>query len=44
MDLTARLEYLLRHHAAACDQVDADAALLRQQFRKDVEPLVEQYG
>jgi hypothetical protein len=44
MDLTARLEYLLRHYAAACDRVDADAALLRQRFRKDLEPLVEQYG
>ena len=44
MDLTARLEYLLRVYAAACGQVKADAELLREQFRKDVEPLVAQYG
>jgi hypothetical protein len=43
-DLSARLEYLLRLYAAACHQVDADAALLREQFRKDREPLVAQYG
>jgi hypothetical protein len=44
MGLTARLEYLLRLYAAACDQVGADVALLREQFRNDLEPLVAQYG
>jgi hypothetical protein len=44
MDLTARLEYLLRVYAAACNQVKADADRLREQFRKDVEPLGAQYG
>jgi hypothetical protein len=38
MDLTARLEYLLRVYAAACGQVKADADLLRELFRKDLEP------
>ena len=44
MDLTARLEYLLHLYSAACDYGEADAALLREQFRKDLEPLVAQYG
>jgi hypothetical protein len=44
MDLTARLEYLLRVYAAAFGQVKADAERLREQFRRDLEPLVEQYG
>jgi hypothetical protein len=42
--LTARLESLLRLYAAAQDQGEGDAARLREQFRKDVEPLVAQYG
>jgi hypothetical protein len=42
--LTARLESLLRFYAAAQDRGEGDAARLREQFRKDVEPLVAQYG
>ena len=42
--LTAQLESLLRFYAAAQDQGEGDAARLREQFRKDVEPLVAQYG
>jgi hypothetical protein len=44
MDLTARLEYLLHLYSAAYDHGEADAAQLREQFRKDLEPLVAQYG
>jgi hypothetical protein len=44
--LTAQLESLLRFYAAAQDQDqgEGDPARLREQFRKDVEPLVAQYG
>jgi hypothetical protein len=42
--LTTRLESLLRFYAAAHDQGEGDAARSREQFRKDVEPLVAQYG
>jgi hypothetical protein len=42
--LTVRLEFLLRRYAAAHDKGEGDAARLREQFRKDVEPLVAQYG
>ena len=44
MDLTARLEYLLHLYSAAYDHGEADVAALREQFRKDLEPLVAQYG
>jgi len=44
MDLTARLEYLLRVYSAASDYGETDTALLREQFSKDLEPLVAQYG
>jgi hypothetical protein len=43
-DLTARLGSLLRLYAAAHDQGEGDAARARAQFRKDLEPLVAQYG
>jgi hypothetical protein len=42
--LTAQLESLLRLYAAARDQGEVDATRLKEQFRKDVEPLVAQYG
>ena len=44
MDLITRLEYLLHLYSAAYDYGEADVALLREQFRKDLEPLVAQYG
>jgi hypothetical protein len=42
--LTAQLESLLRLYAAARDQGEVDPTRLKEQFRKDVEPLVAQYG
>jgi hypothetical protein len=44
MDLTVRLEYLLRVYSAASHYGEADTALLKEQFSKDLEPLVAQYG
>jgi hypothetical protein len=42
--LTTRLKYLLHLYTAVPDCGRADATLLREQFRKDLEPLVAQYG
>jgi hypothetical protein len=42
--LTIRLKYLLHLYSAVPDSGPADATLLREQFRKDLEPLVAQYG
>jgi hypothetical protein len=44
MDLTTQLEYLLHLYSAAYDHGGADVAVLREQFRRDLEPLVAQYG
>jgi hypothetical protein len=43
-NLTARLGALLRLHAAAFDERRGDDARLGEQFRRDMELLVAQYG
>jgi hypothetical protein len=43
-DLTARLDSLLRRYAAIHDEGEGDAAGARARFRKDLKPLVAQYG
>jgi hypothetical protein len=43
-DLTARLDSLLRRYAAVHDQGEGDAAGVTARFRKDLKPLVAQYG
>ncbi len=43
-DLIARLESLMRRlDATACDQAEGDAALA-EQFRKELQSLVSEYG
>jgi hypothetical protein len=44
MDLTARLKYLLNLYSAAFDHGAANAARLRAQLCKELEPLIAQYG
>jgi hypothetical protein len=43
-DLTARLEALLRLYSAARDQGQGDGVRLAEQFRKDLQLLVNEYG
>ena len=43
-DLSARLEALLRLYSAACDQSQGDGVGLAEQFRKDLQLLVTEYG
>jgi hypothetical protein len=43
-NLTARLDSLLRLYAAAHEAGEGDAARVRVQFRKELEPLVAQHG
>jgi hypothetical protein len=43
-DLTARLDSLLRGYAAVHDPGEGNAAQARARFRKDLKPLLAQYG
>ena len=43
-DLTARLGALLRLHAVAFDERRGDDARLEEQFRRDVELLIAEFG
>ena len=43
-ELTARLEAIMRRYAAACDQGEGDGAQLAEQFHKELQLLVAQYG
>jgi len=43
-DLTTRLEALMRRYAAACAQGKGDGAQLAEQFRRELQLLVAQYG
>jgi hypothetical protein len=43
-ELTARLEALMRRSAAAYDQGRGDVPQLWEQFRKELQLLVAQYG
>jgi hypothetical protein len=43
-ELTARLEVLMRRYASACDQGDREGAQFAEQFYKELQLLVSQYG
>jgi hypothetical protein len=42
--LSIRLKYLLHLYSGVPESGPGDATLMREQFRKDLEPLVAQYG
>jgi hypothetical protein len=44
MDLTGRLRFLLQLYSAPSNFGEADRAQLREHFRRDLEPLLAQYG
>jgi hypothetical protein len=43
-ELAARLEALMRRYAAACDQGEREGAQFAEQFHKELQQLIAQYG
>jgi hypothetical protein len=43
-ELTARLEALMRRYAAACDQGVREGAQFSEQFHKELQLLIAEYG